>query len=38
MRYCEYQVLNIDKVSFSELDINDEFFNSLREDYTKFNT
>ncbi|MCL8210792.1 hypothetical protein LT336_00536 [Spiroplasma sp. JKS002671] len=38
MRYCEYQVLNIDKVSFSELDINDEFFNSLREDYPKFNT
>lgn len=37
MKYCEYQVLNIDKVSFSELDINDDFFDSLRKDYTEFN-
>lgn len=37
MEYCDYQVLNIDKVCCSKLDLNDQFFDSLREDYEKFN-
>lgn len=31
MKYYNYQVLNIDKLKFSEINLNDDFFNSLKK-------
>lgn len=35
MKYYEYQVLNIDKIKFSEINLIDTFFDSLKTDYNE---
>ncbi|WP_308150053.1 hypothetical protein [Spiroplasma sp. AdecLV25b] len=35
MEYYSYEVLNIDKLKFSEIDLNDIFFDSLKIDYNE---
>lgn len=37
MKYCKYEILHIDQFHFSQLDIRDNFFDSLRKDYEEVN-
>lgn len=37
MKYYNYQVLNIDKIKFSEINLNDDVFNSLKKITMKLN-
>jgi hypothetical protein len=37
LEFLDYKVLSVKKEYFGKIDLNDEFFNSLREDYSDFN-